>query len=86
MNAHKMMEVDVEARLAQAFQPVYPSRKFVQTVRSRLRPRAPLVVVANRIDETPHFWAVIGGLISGALLLAAGLRAVFYVLNKSNKI
>ena len=83
MNVHKMLEVDVEARLEKAFRPVHPSRKFVQTVRGRMRSLAPSVVVAGRIDETPRFWLLMGGLVSGALLLAAAARAVFYVLNRS---
>ena len=86
MNAHKMLETDVEARLERAFRPVHPSRKFVQSVRSRLRPLAPSVVVTRRIDDMPRFWLLMGGLLSGALLLAATARAVFYVLSKSNKI
>jgi hypothetical protein len=86
MNAHKMLETDVEARLERAFRPVHPSRKFVQSVRSRLRPLAPSVVVAGRIDDMPRFWLLMGGLLSGALLLAAAARAMFYVLSKSNKI
>ena len=62
---------------------LHPSRKFVQTVRGRMRSLAPSVVVAGRIDETPRFWLLMGGLVSGALLLAAAARAVFYVLNRS---
>jgi hypothetical protein len=84
MNAKKIMEpVDMEARLEKAFRPVHPSRKFVQTVRGRIRRLSPPVVVASRLDETPRLLLVIGGVISAALLLAASLRAVFYVLNKS---
>jgi hypothetical protein len=83
MNTKKMEPVDMEARLEKAFRPVRPSRKFVQTVRDRIRHLAPSVVVASRLDETPRLLLVIGGVISAALLLAASLRAVFYVLNKS---
>jgi hypothetical protein len=86
MNAHKMLEVDVEARLEKAFRPVHPSRKFVQTVHSRMRSLAPSVVVAGRINEIPRFWLLMGGLVSAVVLLAAVARAVFYVLNRSNKI
>jgi hypothetical protein len=84
MNTKKMMEpVDMEARLEKAFRPVRPSRKFVQTVRSRMRPLAPSVVIANRLNDSPRLLLLIGGVFSGALLLAAIARAVFYVLNKS---
>ncbi len=84
MNPKKTIEpIDMEAQLERAFRPVQPSRKFVQTVRGRIRRIAPQVAVANHLENPPRLLLLIGGLISAALLLAASLRAVFYVLNKS---
>lgn len=84
MTTKKMIEpVDMEARLEKAFRPVHPSRKFVQTVRGRISRLSPPVVIASRFDESPRLLLVIGGVVSAALLLAAGVRALFYVLNKS---
>lgn len=84
MPAKKMMEpIDMEARLEKAFRPVRPSQTFVQTVRGRIGRLAPPVVVASRFDDSSHFLLLVGGAISAALLLVAGVRALFYMLNKS---
>lgn len=83
MTTKKIAPIDMEARLEKAFQPVYPSRKFVQTVRGRIGRLSPPVVLASRFDESPRPLLVVGGVISVLLLLAAGVRALFYVLNKS---
>lgn len=84
MNTKKKMESgDVEARLANAFKHVQPSHKLVQTVRNRIGHLSPPVVVAHRLDHSPRALMVASGVISGALLLAAVARAIFYVINKS---
>ena len=84
MGTRKKMQADeMEARLANAFQHVQPSTELVQTVRSRIGHLTPRVVVVNRLDESPRWLMVLGGVISGTLLLAAGARALFYVVNKS---
>ena len=83
MSAKKLMESsDVETRLENAFRPVSPSRKFVQKVRSRIQ-LAPSVVVAERLNNTPRLILLIGGVLTGLILLASGVRAVFYLVNKS---
>ena len=84
MNTKRKIESnEMEARLANAFQHVQPSSKLVQAVRGRIEHLAPSVVVASRLDDSPRLFMLIGGVISGALLLAAGARALFYVMNKS---
>jgi hypothetical protein len=84
MNTKKMMgSVDMEARLANAFQPVQPSRTFVQTVRGRIEHLTPTVVVVDRLNDSPRVLVVVSAVISGALLLAAVARALFYIVNKS---
>ena len=84
MNTKKMMApVEMEARLANAFRPVRPSQNFMQTMHRRIEHIAPPVVVARRLDDSPRWLLVLGGVISGALLLAAGARALFYMVNKS---
>jgi len=83
MNGKRVVEpFDVETRLERAFQPVRPSRKFVQKVRGRIH-LAPSVVVAQRLNETPRLLLLIGGVLSLGLLLATGVRALFYLVNKS---
>lgn len=83
MSAKKLIEPrDMEHRLETAFQPVSPSRKFVQRMRSRIK-LAPSVVVAERLNDTPRVVLVVAGVVAGALLLASGVRAIFYLVNKS---
>lgn len=84
MNTKKLLEpADMEARLASAFRPVQPSRKFVQTVRGRIVHLTPSVVVEDPLRDSSRVVMVISGVISGAILLAAVARAIFYVVNKS---
>ena len=73
---------EVESRLAKAFRPVQPSHKFVQTVRSRIQ-FAPSVTIANRLQDTRRLVLVIGGVLTASLLIATGVRAIFYLINKS---
>jgi len=84
MSTKKMIApLEMEARLASAFQPVRPSQNFTQTMHRRIEHIAPPVVVARRLDDSPRWLLVLGGVISAALLLAAGARALFYMVNKS---
>lgn len=83
MNEKKFVDPhEVEDRLEQAFRPVRPSRKFVQKVRGRIH-LAPPVVVAERLNNTPRILLLIGGVLSVSLLVATGVRALFYLMNKS---
>ncbi len=83
MSAKKFVESkEVESRLEMAFRPVRPSRKFIQKVRGRIHV-APSVIVAERLNDTPRLLLLIGGVLSVGLLIATGVRAVFYLVNKS---
>jgi hypothetical protein len=83
MNGKKLVGPDeVESRLEEAFRPVQPSRKFVQKVRGRIY-LLPSVVVAERLNNTPRLLLVLGGVLSAALLVATGVRALFYLMNRS---
>jgi hypothetical protein len=85
MNTKKLVEPDVvESRLEELFRPVRPSRKFIQKVRGRIRLGAPAVVVAERLNNAPRALIVIGGVLSVSLLIAAGVRALFYFMRKSS--
>lgn len=82
MNARKLFEpTDMELQLERVFQPVRPSRQFVQTVRKRIR-LSPPVVVANRLNAAPQALMIVGGVITVTLVLAAAVRALFYLFNR----
>ena len=67
----------LESKLATALRPIKPSRKFIEQVGARVR-IAPPEVIINRAHN-PAFWIwVIGGALSGMLLLITGVRALFY--------
>lgn len=84
MNAKRLMEpAEMEARLANAFRPVQPTHKLVQTVRGRIGHLTPTVVVVDPLQDSSRKMLLITGVISGAILLAAAVRAIFYVVNKS---
>ena len=72
---------NVESRLEKAFQPVRPSRQFVQRIRKRIRV-APSVVVAERLNDSSHIMLLIAGSVAVVLLIATVARAVFYLANK----
>ncbi len=72
----------VEAELEAALRPIRPSQNFVQTVRKRIQ-FSPSVLVANKPPETQHFLMVLGGVLSVSLLLITGVRAIFYLVNRS---
>jgi hypothetical protein len=83
MDEKKLIESSsVETRLEKAFQPVRPSRQFVQRIRKRIR-LAPSVVVAERLNETSHIMLLIAGSITVVLLVVTAVRAIFYLTNKS---
>lgn len=84
MNAKKLLEpADMEAQLANAFRPMQPSHKLVQTVRGRIGHLPPTVVIDDPLHDSSRRLLIISGAISGAILLAAVVRAIFYVVNKS---
>ncbi len=73
---------EMENRLAKVLRPVTPSRKLVQTVRRRIH-FSPPVVVADRLRDSRRVVFAIGGVLSASLLVAIGVRALFYLANKS---
>jgi hypothetical protein len=72
----------MESRLENTFRPVRPSRKFVQTMRSRIQIKPPALVI-NRLADTRRTFLVIAGVFSASVLIASGVRALFYLVNKS---
>lgn len=72
----------VETQLQNLLRPIQPSQKFVQTVRQRIR-FSPRVRLADKSPEVRRFLVILGGVLSVSLLLITGVRAIFYLVNRS---
>ncbi len=72
----------MEAQLQGLLRPIQPSQKFVQTVRQRIR-FSPRVSLAEKPPEVRRFLVILGGVLSVSLLLITGVRAIFYLVNRS---
>jgi hypothetical protein len=67
----------VEQRLAKALQPIKAPREFVQTVRQRMHFAPPGVAVA-RVMNPQKLLLILGGVVSGLLVLVTLARAIYY--------
>jgi len=74
---------DLEAHLAGILRPVAPPRDFTQRLRARIRLPEPRLI-AERITSWRFFFVVVGGVISGALLMITVARALFYFIGRRN--
>lgn len=72
----------MEAQLQDLLRPIQPSQKFVQTVRQRIH-FSPPVSLTQKPPEVRRFLVILGGVLSVSLLLITGVRAIFYLLNRS---
>lgn len=72
----------MEAQLQDLLRPVQPSQKFVQTVRQHIR-FSPRVRLADKPPEVRRFLFILGGVLSVSLLLITGVRAIFYLVDRS---
>jgi len=72
---------DLEAHLAGTLRPVAPRRDFVQRLRERvhLPPRAE---IATRLRDWQTLMLVVGGVISGTLVIITVARAMFHLFGK----
>jgi len=82
MSTNKIDFNPFEARLEAALHPVQPSRKFVQTMRQRIKFEAP-VEVARRLSDQPSLLLILGGVLSASLLIITAARAIFYLTNRA---
>jgi hypothetical protein len=71
----------LENHIAGALRPVRPSQEFVQHIRNRMH-FAPMPVVANRISTPRYLLLALGGVLTAALLIITGTRALFYLLGR----
>jgi len=72
----------MEAQLQDILRPIQPSQKFVQTIRQRIQ-FSPRVSLADKSPEVRRFLLILGGVLSASLLLITGVRAIFYLVNRS---
>jgi hypothetical protein len=74
---------DLEAHLAGTLRPVRPPGGFSQRLRERIRLPEPRLI-AERIASWRFFFVVVGGVISGALLMITVARALFHLVGRRN--
>ncbi len=72
----------MESQLQELLRPIQPSQKFVQTIRQRIQ-FLPRVSLAEKPPEVRRFLLILGGVLSVSLLLITGVRAIFYLVNRS---
>jgi hypothetical protein len=72
---------DLEARLAGTLKPVQPSRDVVQRLRERLRFPAREEIV-SQLGDWKRMFLVLGGVMSGLLLVITLARAFFYLVGR----
>jgi len=78
------LELDeLEAHLAGTLKPVAPPREFVRRLRGRIHfpPREEIV---SRLRNWNRWLFVLGGVISGALMILTVARALFHLFGRRN--
>ena len=69
---------ELEAQLAGTLRPVAPPRGLIQRLRERIRIPEPRVL-AERLVSWRFFFAIVGGVMSGALVIITLARALFHI-------
>ena len=71
----------MEAHLAGTLRPVSPSRELLQRLRRRIRipDRGEIV---DRLHDWKTLWLVLGGALSGGLVVLTVARAVFHLVGR----
>jgi len=86
MDVHSELELEeLEAHLAGTLKPVAPPRRFVRSLRGRIRipPREEIV---SRLRDWNRWVFVLGGVISGILAILTVARALFHFCGRRNMI
>lgn len=68
----------LESTLSQTYQPVKPDNGLVSTIRRRIT-LAPPSVVAERISNPNRLLMIVGGVVSGMILLLTLARVLYYL-------
>ena len=74
---------DLEAHLAGTLTRVAPPRGFPQRLRERIRMPEPRLI-AERIASWRFFFVVVGGVMSGMVLVITVARALFHLVGRSS--
>ncbi|PWH12776.1 MAG: hypothetical protein DDG60_11680 [Anaerolineae bacterium] len=72
----------IELKLQELLRPVRPSQTFVQTVRKRIQV-TPSIRLQQKSPQVRRYLMILGGVLSASLLLITGVRAIFYLVNRS---
>ena len=74
---------EIERHLAGTLKPVSPSRDLIQRLRRRIRiPQRSEIAV--RIKDWNTLMLVLGGVLSGALVIVTVARAIFHLVGRRN--
>ncbi|MEW6285919.1 MAG: hypothetical protein AB1509_06815 [Chloroflexota bacterium] len=73
----------LEARLAGTLKPIQPSNDMVQRLRERIRFPA-REEIALRLSDWKRMFLVLGGVMSGLLLVITLARAFFYLMSRKS--
>jgi hypothetical protein len=73
----------LEARLAGTLKPIQPSRDMVQRLRERIRFPA-REEIALRLSDWKKMFLVLGGVMSGMVLVITLARAFFYLMSRKS--
>jgi len=79
MEVSKDKVASLEKRLAGVLKPIRPRQEFVRGLRQKIRVTNPPIVV-RRFTRGEFIFLVIGSIVSVAVLLALGVRALFSML------
>jgi hypothetical protein len=81
VNASRDRLASIEGKLAGALKPVKPSQEFVRHVRERIQ-FASAPVVADRLHDPNYLMFLLGSVLTVALLIITGTRALFYFIGR----
>lgn len=68
---------ELENRLHKVLRPITPPMEYLQRVRKRIR-YSPSITTAHRLLEWEFWFIIIGGVVTGFMLLLTLTRALFY--------
>ena len=73
--------LDLESRLSGTLKPIQPSSDIVQRLRERIRFPSPEEIQA-RLSDWRRMFLVLGGVMSGLLIIITIARALFYFVGR----